>query len=102
MFGGLVVWFQLIGIVLYTRRHRREFAPGAFVDAESCAPQGFTPFGELVSESDISLFENKVNAEYGEKANQNKIISEGNMLYLQKAFPHMSYIKTESVEVVTA
>ena len=72
------------------------------MDAESCAPQGFTPFGELVSESDISLFENKVNAEYGEKANQNKIISEGNMLYLQKAFPHMSYIKTESVEVVTA
>lgn len=64
--------------------------------------QGFTPFGELASESDISLFENKINAEYGEKANQNKIISEGNMLYLQKAFPHMSYIKTQSVEIVAA
>lgn len=60
--------------------------------------QGFTPFAELASEADISLFEHKINAEYGEKANQNKIISEGNMLYLQKSFPHMSYIKAEIVE----
>jgi len=63
--------------------------------------QGFTPFGELASADDLDLFKHKINAEYGEKANQNKIINEGNSLYLQKAFPHMSYIKAEKVEVVT-
>ena len=26
---------------------------------------------------------------------------QGNMLYLRKSFPHMSYIKTTAVEVVT-
>jgi hypothetical protein len=62
-----------------------------------CA-QGFSPFAELASEDDISLFEHKINAEYGEKANQNKIINEGNQLYLMKSFPHMSYIKSEIVE----
>ena len=31
---------------------------------------------------------------------QNKIIYDGNQLYLNKAFPHMSYIKTESVTVL--
>mmetsp|Transcript_41774 Transcript_41774/g.65249 ORF Transcript_41774/g.65249 Transcript_41774/m.65249 type:complete len:251 (-) Transcript_41774:939-1691(-) len=61
--------------------------------------QGFTPFGELV-EGDISLFQSKINAEYGEKADQNKIINEGNSLYLLRAFPHMSYIKSEGAEVV--
>ena len=43
----------------------------------------------------------QVNAEYGEKADQNRIITQGNMLYLRKSFPHMSYIKTTAVEVVT-
>eukprot|EP00283_Hemiselmis_rufescens_P015076 CAMPEP_0173437624 /NCGR_PEP_ID=MMETSP1357-20121228/18129_1 /TAXON_ID=77926 /ORGANISM="Hemiselmis rufescens, Strain PCC563" /LENGTH=247 /DNA_ID=CAMNT_0014402817 /DNA_START=1 /DNA_END=744 /DNA_ORIENTATION=- len=63
--------------------------------------QGFTPFGELATAEDLDLFKHKINAEYGEKADQNKIISEGNSLYLQKAFPHMSYIKAEKVEVIT-
>jgi len=31
---------------------------------------------------------------------QNKIIYKGNSLYLQEAFPHMSYIKTEAVTVL--
>ncbi len=31
---------------------------------------------------------------------QNKIIYKGNQLYLQEAFPHMSYIKTEAVTVL--
>ncbi len=43
----------------------------------------------------------QVNAEYGEKADQNRIITQGNMLYLRKSFPHMSYIKTTDVAVVT-
>mmetsp|Transcript_42551 Transcript_42551/g.85621 ORF Transcript_42551/g.85621 Transcript_42551/m.85621 type:complete len:225 (-) Transcript_42551:99-773(-) len=62
--------------------------------------QGFTPFGELASQADLDIFLRKINAEYGEKANQNKIISEGNQLYLQRAFPHMSYIKSEGVTVI--
>ena len=62
--------------------------------------QGFTPFGELADSSSLDLFNSKVNAEYGEKADQNKIINQGNMLYLQKSFPHMSYIKTTEVAVV--
>ena len=31
---------------------------------------------------------------------QNKIIYDGNQLYLKEAFPHMSYIKTEAVTVL--
>mmetsp|Transcript_18541 Transcript_18541/g.43109 ORF Transcript_18541/g.43109 Transcript_18541/m.43109 type:complete len:185 (+) Transcript_18541:75-629(+) len=61
--------------------------------------QGFTPFGEIVGD-DLSLFQNKINAEYGEKADQNRIISQGNQLYLKKSFPHMSYITSESVKVL--
>jgi len=44
--------------------------------------------------------EQKINAEYGEKADQNQIISQGNQLYLKKAFPHMSYIASETVQVL--
>ena len=62
--------------------------------------QGFTPFGELASDEDLEVFNHKINAEYGEKADQNKIIYDGNQLYLNKAFPHMSYIKTEAVTVL--
>jgi len=62
--------------------------------------QGFTPFGELASEEDMEVFKKKINAQYGEKADQNKIIYKGNQLYLQEAFPHMSYIKTEAVTVL--
>ena len=62
--------------------------------------QGFTPFGELASDEDLEVFKHNINAEYGEKADQNKIIYDGNQLYLNKAFPHMSYIKTESVTVL--
>ena len=32
--------------------------------------QGFTPFGELASEADMEVFKHKINAEYGEKADQ--------------------------------
>ena len=42
----------------------------------------------------LQVFKHKINAEYGEKADQNKIIYDGNQLYLKQAFPHMSYIKT--------
>jgi len=62
--------------------------------------QGFTPFGELASDEDLEVFKHKINAEYGEKADQNKVIYDGNQLYLNKAFPHMSYIKTEAVTVL--
>ncbi|KAJ1477502.1 hypothetical protein T484DRAFT_1759246 [Baffinella frigidus] len=45
-------------------------------------------------------YSRKINAEYGEKADQNRIISQGNQLYLKKSFPHMSYITSESVKVL--
>nr|CAI77922.1 rotamase [Guillardia theta] len=68
-------------------------ADNTFLDS-----QGFTPFGELASEDDLNIFMRKINAEYGEKANQNKIIHEGNQLYLNSHFSHMSYIKSEKVQ----
>jgi len=34
------------------------------------------------------------------RSEQNKIIYDGNQQYLKQYFPHMSYIKTESIVVL--
>ena len=54
---------------------------------------GFTPFGKVVE--GMKAIE-KINAEYGGKANQGAIQSEGNK-YLKAEFPRMDYIKTARV-----
>ena len=54
---------------------------------------GFTPFGKVVE--GIGTVQ-KINAEYGEKAQQGAIQSEGNT-YLKAEFPRMDYIKTARV-----
>ena len=54
---------------------------------------GFTPFGKVVEGMTAIA---KINAEYGGKANQGVIQSEGNA-YLKAEFPRMDYIKTARV-----
>lgn len=54
---------------------------------------GFTPFGKVVEGLETVQ---KINAEYGEKAQQGVIQSEGNG-YLKAEFPRMDYIKTARV-----
>ena len=54
---------------------------------------GFTPFGKVVEGMTAIA---KINPEYGGKANQGVIQSEGNA-YLKAEFPRMDYIKTARV-----
>ncbi len=54
---------------------------------------GFTPFGKVVSGIETVQ---KINAEYGEKAQQGALQAEGNK-YLKAEFPRMDYIKTARV-----
>jgi peptidyl-prolyl cis-trans isomerase A (cyclophilin A) len=54
---------------------------------------GFTPFGTVVEGFSVVQ---KINAEYGEKAQQGAIQSEGNG-YLKAEFPRMGFIKTARV-----
>lgn len=54
---------------------------------------GFTPFGKVVEGFESVQ---KINAEYGEKAQQGVLQSEGNR-YLKEEFPRMDYIKTARV-----
>lgn len=55
--------------------------------------QGFAPFGAVVSGMEVV---EKINAEYGQKPNQDQIQAKGNA-YLKANFPHMDYIKKASV-----
>jgi peptidyl-prolyl cis-trans isomerase A (cyclophilin A) len=63
-------------------------------------PQGFSPFGEVISGMDVV---DKLHAAYGEGApsgtgpNQMEIQSQGNA-YLKKSFPNLDYIKTARIQ----
>lgn len=61
----------------------------AFLD-----PQGFSPFGEVISGMDVV---EKITSQYGEKPNQNMVQSNGNA-YLMKDFPKLDYINKATVE----
>jgi peptidyl-prolyl cis-trans isomerase A (cyclophilin A) len=55
--------------------------------------QGFTPFGEVIKGMEVV---DKINAQYGEKPDQQAVQFEGNA-YLNKKFPNLDYIKTATV-----
>ncbi|MGH2570813.1 MAG: peptidylprolyl isomerase [bacterium] len=69
-------------------------------NARSLDPQGFSPFGEVVSGMDVV---DKLHAGYGEGApngkgpNQMEMQTQGNA-YLAKSFPNLDYIKTARIQ----
>jgi peptidyl-prolyl cis-trans isomerase A (cyclophilin A) len=65
-----------------------------FRDNAGLDPQGFAPFGQVVSGMEIV---DKINAEYQQQPEQPLIQSQGNA-YLTKAFPRLDYIKKASIE----
>jgi peptidyl-prolyl cis-trans isomerase A (cyclophilin A) len=65
-----------------------------FKDNASLDPQGFAPFGEVVSGMAAV---DKINAEYGEQPEQSLIQRQGNA-YLVKAFPRLDYVKKATIE----
>ena len=65
------------------------------VDNKFLDPQGFTPFGRVVSGMDV--VGNKLFSGYGEHSDkQTQILTEGN-IWLEKNFPHLSYIHSASI-----
>ena len=70
-----------------------------FKDNAMLDPQGFTPFGQVVTGMEVV---DKLYKAYGEGApngtgpNQMKIQTEGNT-YLNKDFPKLDYIKTARI-----
>jgi peptidyl-prolyl cis-trans isomerase A (cyclophilin A) len=61
------------------------FKDNAFLD-----PQGFAPFGQVVSGMEVV---DKINAEYREQPDQGRIQFEGNA-YLTKEFPRLTVMKS--------
>jgi peptidyl-prolyl cis-trans isomerase A (cyclophilin A) len=65
-----------------------------FKDNTFLDPQGFAPFGEVVSGMEAVQ---KINAEYGEQPVPPLIQRQGNA-YLTKAFPKLDYVKKATIE----
>lgn len=63
-------------------------------NAGSLDPQGFAPFGEVISGMEVV---DKINAEYKETPEQGRIQMQGNA-YLTRAFPRLDYIKKATIE----
>src|SRR4051812_15433072 len=59
-----------------------------FRDNAGLDPQGFTPFGEIVSGMEVV---DKINAQYGEQPQQGAIQARGNA-YLTASFPKLDFI----------
>jgi peptidyl-prolyl cis-trans isomerase A (cyclophilin A) len=62
-------------------------------NTRSLDPQGFAPFGTVVSGMEVV---DKINAEYGEQPDQGRIHEQGNA-YLVKSFPRLDFIKRASI-----
>jgi peptidyl-prolyl cis-trans isomerase A (cyclophilin A) len=62
-------------------------------NSASLDPQGFAAFGQVSSGMEVV---DKINAEYGQRADQGRIQAEGNA-YLTKEFPKMDFIKKASI-----
>ncbi len=71
-----------------------------FRDNAGLDPQGFAPFGEVVSGMEVV---DKLNPEYGgaPSEEQPRIQMQGNA-YLNKAFPKLDYVTKATIEPVTA
>jgi peptidyl-prolyl cis-trans isomerase A (cyclophilin A) len=65
-----------------------------FRDNAGLDPQGFAPFGQVVSGMEVV---DKINAEHRETPEQGLIQSQGNA-YLMKQFPRLDFIKKASIE----
>jgi len=61
-----------------------------FKDNSFLDPQGFAPFGQVISGIEVV---DKINAEYGERPEQGRIQLEGNA-YLAKEFPRLTVMKS--------
>ena len=66
-----------------------------FGDNKFLDQQGFSPFAKIVSGMDVVA---KLNAEYGERPNQNYIQQLGNR-YLNESFPKLDYVKKATIVV---
>jgi peptidyl-prolyl cis-trans isomerase A (cyclophilin A) len=69
------------------------FKDNAFLD-----PQGFAPFGQVVSGMEVV---DKINAEYREQPDQGRIQFEGNA-YLTKEFPRLTVMKSVTIAKAAA
>jgi peptidyl-prolyl cis-trans isomerase A (cyclophilin A) len=65
-----------------------------FKDNTFLDPQGFTPFGEVVTGMEVVA---KINAEYKEQPDQQRIQQSGNA-YLTKAFPRLDYVRRATIQ----
>ena len=65
----------------------------SFVDNANLDGMGFSPFGKVIKGMDVV---DKIYSGHGETPDQGKIQSAGNT-YLKKAFPKLSYIKSETL-----
>lgn len=62
-------------------------------NTQSLDPQGFSPFGRVVSGMDVV---DKIYPGYGEQPDQGRVTHEGNA-YVEKEFPQLDYIKTARI-----
>ena len=69
-----------------------------FVDNKSLDGMGFAPFGEVIEGMEVV---DKINAEYGETPDQQRIQAEGNA-YFKKEFPNLDYIKSVTIVPATS
>ena len=81
--------FAMAGPNTRTTQMFINFKDNSFLDSK-----GFAPFGKVVGDGLDTV--KKINAEYGQSANQGRIQSEGNE-YLKAEFPKMSSITSARI-----
>jgi peptidyl-prolyl cis-trans isomerase A (cyclophilin A) len=64
-----------------------------FKDNSFLDPQGFSPFGQVISGMEVV---DKINSEYGEQPDQGRVQFEGNA-YLAKEFPRLTVMKSVAI-----
>jgi peptidyl-prolyl cis-trans isomerase A (cyclophilin A) len=85
------------GTISFATRGPRSRTTQVFINfgdnSGSLDPQGFSPFGHVVSGMDVV---DKIYPGYGEQPDQGRVTTEGNA-YTQKEFPQLDYIKTARI-----
>jgi peptidyl-prolyl cis-trans isomerase A (cyclophilin A) len=85
------------GYVTFATRGPNTRTSQVFINLKANAfldPQGFSPFGEVISGMDVV---EKITSQYGEKPNQTMVQSSGNA-YLNKEFPKLDFTKKATIE----